>query len=149
MAASTAPEAKRRVLALLAARAGLATVQRTWSAPTEGEGVPRGGELLYLGDVSTTGSWKLLGAHARDEDYTIGLVVFVQQDGDDMQATEERSWLILDEVSAALTTDQMLGGLLMLPVEIASATQKVGVVGVDKTGSRVDAVLRLVARFTP
>jgi hypothetical protein len=149
MAASTAPAAKSRLLVLFAAQAGLAGVSKDWSAPSEGEDLPKSGEMLYFGDVSLTGSWRLLGAAKRDEDYTLALTIWVQQDGDDMRATEERSWAILDLVSAAIQTDRTLQDLLMSPAEIASATQRVGVAGADKTGSRIDALIRCVARFTP
>mgnify|MGYP000468076575 CR=1 FL=1 len=149
MAASTAPEAKRRVLVLLRARAALAGVDIGWSAPTEAEDLPRGGEMVYLGDVTQTGEWRVLGAGRRDEEYTVGLTVWVQQDGDDMQATEERSWLILDEVSGAIYTDPTLSNLLLQSMEILSASQRVGVASADATGSRIDAVLRCNARFIP
>lgn len=149
MAASTAPEAKRRILTLINARAGLTGVQVSWNAPTESEDLPRSGELIYLGDVKLEGEWRTLGGGRRDENYTIGLTVWVQQDGDNMQATEERSWLILDEVSAALTSDRSLAGLLHNAIEILTATQRVGVASADKTGSRIDAQIRCRARFAP
>ena len=105
--------------------------------------------MIYLGDVVLEGEWRVLGARQRDEDYTVGLTVWVQQDGDNMQATEERSWLILDEIAASFQTDKSLGGLLMGPVEISSATQRVGVASADSTGSRIDAQIHCVSRFTP
>lgn len=151
MAASTAPEAKKRILALIRAWPALSTVQATWIAPTESEGIPQSGEMIYLGPVEGDSEWITLGTTRREEDYTIALGVWTQMQGDDPQPVEERCWQLLSEVAAALTADKYLGGLLDAgrAIEINSVNQNVGVAGTDTLGARIDASIHIVARLTP
>lgn len=147
MPASTAPAAKAAILALLAARPALASVDRRWGGPTEEEDVSE--EMIWLGDVVQEGFWRVLGGGYRHERYTIGLAVAVRKYGDDEQATELRAWVLLDEVAAALNTDPWLGGLLERePVAIESARQQNMLAGTQQWGALIVGQIRCEARFT-
>lgn len=110
MAASTAPEAKRRILTLLRARSNLNAVQITPGSPTETEDEQP--EMIYFdGPVTRDPSWIVLGPQM-DEDYTLTLRVDLLKAGDDEIAAEERCWVLVDEIEQALRADQSLSGLL-------------------------------------
>lgn len=112
MSASTAPAAKAQLLAMFAARDGLAGVHIDWAAPTKTEGYT-GGENVWLGDIDDMQTW---GAIARatlpkDEDYTIEFVAQAHREGDDPQATEERAWELVAEIEGALRADPSINGI--------------------------------------
>jgi hypothetical protein len=148
--ASTAPLAKTAILAALAARVALADVTRTWGGPTENEDLTE--EMIHLGRVRGTGMWKTLGAGKRHESYTVELRVVVLKYGDDEQATEERAFALLDEVSAALNADKFLanGGsqLLYTPAAIESWEQ-MNTPTPEQWGAQIVAQIRCEAMFTP
>lgn len=147
MASSTAPEAKARIIALLQARPGLAGVQVTWGSPTEDEDIRR--EMIYLGATEIDGEWRTLGGQWRHESYSIALTVHVAQYGDNEQATEERAFALLDEVSGALASDSWLGGLLEgAPAALERITQT-NTPGPQQWAAQVSAQVRCEARFTP
>lgn len=147
MPASTAPEAKRRIIVLLNARPNLASTSVTWGGPTKQDDVTD--EMVYLTGVEFDGEWRILGAGQRDEDYTISLVVDVQRYGSDPQPAEERAWALLDEVSAALRSDSTLGGLLLLPSELAGGEQTNAPTSPEQMGARIEARIHCQARFDP
>ncbi len=146
MASSTAPQAKAAILAALATRPALDAVTRTWGGPTEIEDAAE--EHIYLGQVKVVGEWRTLGAGVRHESYTVALRVMVLRYGDDEQATEERAWDLLDEVSAALTADRFLGGLLYQPAALEEITQDNAPMP-KQWAARIDAQIRCHAMFTP
>lgn len=150
MPATTAPTAKARILTALAARPALASVQRTWGSPVEDEDTA--GEMIFLGRVRGAGEWRTLGAGKRHESYTVELRVVVLQYGDDEQATEERAFALLDEVSAALAANWFLaaGGtqLLYKPAAIESWEQA-NTPTPDQWGAQIIAQVRCEAMFTP
>lgn len=148
MPASTAPEAKARILELLAARPALAGVRLSWEAPAETTDF-NVKNLIWLGDVQHTGQWQCLGPLTRDESYTIQLTVLAIKLGDDARSTEERAWDLLDEVAAAIHNDFHLNGLLRLPAAIESATQSNGLVGTQSTGCQIVSQIRCDARIQP
>lgn len=148
--ATTAPIAKTRILALVAARPALSAVRVAWGGPTENEDI--NGEMIHLGEVNVAGEWRTLGAGVRHETYTIGLHVVVFQYGDDEAATEQRAFVLLNEVSAALTSNKVLNDgtndLLTHPAAIQNARQT-NVPMVDQWGARIDATILCQAMFTP
>lgn len=147
MPATTAPAAKAAILTLLQARPALASpVKVTWGGPTENEDTAE--EHVHMGRVVGAGEWRTLGAGRRHESYTIELRVTVLKYGDDEQAVEDRSFDLLDEVSAALTTDPYLSGLLYEPAAI-EAWEQSNVPMTDQWYSVVVAQIRCNAQFTP
>jgi hypothetical protein len=110
MAASTAPEAKRRILALLLDRAELNEVKISPGGPTEEE--DREPEMVYFdGPTVRDPSWIVMGGQM-DEDYTLTLIVELTKPGDDEIDAEERCWELIDEIEQALRADLSLDGLL-------------------------------------
>jgi hypothetical protein len=146
MAATTAPQAKAAILAALATRPALSGVKRTWGGPTDETDVVA--EMIYLGRVEIAGEWRTLGAGVRHESFTVGISVVVSQYGDDEQSTEERAFDLLDEVSAALTADRFLGGLLYQPAALEAITQE-NFPAPEQWGARISATIRCEAMFTP
>lgn len=150
MPATTAPSAKAAILAAIAGRAALSTVQQTWGSPTENEDMAE--EMIFLGPVRGTGEWRTLGAGNRHESYTVELRVVVLKYGDDEQATEERAFALLDEVSAALYADKFLanGGtnLLYTPAAVESWEQT-NTPMTEQWGAQIIAQIRCEAMFIP
>lgn len=146
MPATTAPSAKAAILAAVALRGALAGVKQTWGGPTEGQDVAP--EHIYLGKVTGAGEWRTLGAGNRHESYTVAVHVVVLKYGDDEQATEQRAFALLDEVSAALYADKFLGGLLYLPAAIESWEQD-NTPMPEQWGARINAQVRCQAMFIP
>lgn len=105
---SSAPAAKAGLLALLAARPALSTVQRSWGHP--GELIEK--ESVLLLGVQSSEQPAQLGQLARDETYSLTVAVCVHQDGDDAQAVEQRAWALAAEVEAAVHDDRTLSGAL-------------------------------------
>jgi hypothetical protein len=81
VSASTAPAAKAALLTIFAAAAGLSGVTLSWDQPTKDSDYT--GEMIWLGDVQGSENWSSLGAQRREETYTVGLGVYVEQWGDD------------------------------------------------------------------
>ncbi len=150
MPATTAPTAKARILALIAARPNLSAITPTWGGPTEAEDLAE--EMIYLGRTLGTEEWRTLGAGNRHESYLIAVHVVVLKYGDDEQATEERAFALLDEISAALAADKFLaaGGtqLLYTPAAIESWEQT-NTPTPDQWGAQIVAQIRCEAMFTP
>jgi hypothetical protein len=144
--ATTAPSAKAAILAAIAARPALSGVTATWGGPTESEDVHE--EMIYLGKVVGTGEWRTLGAGIRHESYTVALHVLVLRYGDDEQATEDRAFVLLNEVSAALYADKFLGGLLYTPAAIESWEQDNDPMP-KQWAARINAQIRCEAMFVP
>ncbi len=108
MAASTIPAAKAALLALIAARADLVTdaVHVAWGIPGE---VPAAAERIYVGDVIDVGRvWAALGLQRMDETYTLQVHVETWRGGDEQTATEERLWVLVNEVEQAVRADLKL-----------------------------------------
>lgn len=150
MPATTAPAAKVAILAAIAARPALAGITPRWGGPTENEDLAE--EMVYLGRTVGTGQWRTLGAGNRHESYLIAVHVIVLKYGDDEQATEERAFALLNEVSAALYADKFLanGGpnLLYTPAAIESWEQT-NTPTPEQWGAQIVAQVRCEAMFTP
>lgn len=91
MAASSAPKVKKALLELLQANAELAGVQISYGHP----GAQIQQEAIYFHRTIEQEVAAALGHRRRDEDYTVELVVDVVQDGQDVQAPEERCWALV------------------------------------------------------
>jgi hypothetical protein len=146
MPATTAPAAKAAILAAIAARPALAAITPGWGGPTEESDVTE--EMIYLGRVRGDGEWRTLGAGNRHESYAVELRVVVMKYGDDEQATEERAFALLDEVSAALYADKFLGGLLYTPAAIESWEQTNNPAP-EQWNAQIVAQIRCEAMFIP
>jgi hypothetical protein len=123
--ASTVPAVKAALKNAIAARANIVTdgVLVVWSEPVDDSDYKDTLEAIWLGNVEQTETWPGLGPR-RDEEYTIGVVIRVFQYGDDEQATEERAWVLRDEVVQAVATDPTLEGLLNLGAEVERTEQR-------------------------
>jgi hypothetical protein len=69
----------------------------SWGAPTEGEDLPKTGELIYFDGVEVTESHVSFGTGRLDEAYSVRVVIDVRLEGDDEQAAEARGWVLHDE----------------------------------------------------
>ena len=108
MAASTVPAAKAALLALLAARPALAGVEMRWGIPAR---LPSNPERVYVGDATDLDrEWAALGAQRLEESYTLQVTVETFGSGDDERATEERLWVLVNEVELAVRGDLTLTG---------------------------------------
>lgn len=152
MPASTAPTAKARILAAIAARPALSGITPTWGGPTEGEDISQA-ERIHLGVTRGAGQWRTLGAGNRHESYTVALHIVVIEWGDNEQQTEERAFVLLDEVSAALYADKFLsaGGpqLLYTPAAIESWEQTNVPMVSKQWAAQINALIRCEAMFIP
>jgi hypothetical protein len=111
---TTAPEAKRRIRDLIAARPALAGIPVRYGKATREAQVAR--EMLWLGAIQDgTIEWAALGQRRQTEDYTIGLTALKETAGDNPDAeyqTEQRATELLSEMRQALQGDPTLNGLL-------------------------------------
>lgn len=139
--ASTIPACKAAVLTILAARAALADVTRTWAGPTKDEDFVE--EMIFLGVTEDTSEFLAYGG-PREETYSLAITVWVEQWGDNPQETEERAHALWDEVEDALRDDLMLPGGSLRTVGIAqfnraSRRTSTGPATSEKWGSSVEA----------
>lgn len=150
MPATTAPAAKSAILAAIAARPALTAITPTWGGPTEADDLAE--EMIHLGRTIGEGEWRTLGAPNRHESYLIAVHIIVLKYGDDEQATEERAFELLDEVSAALYADKFLANgatnLLYTPAAIESWEQT-NTPTPEQWGAQIVAQVRCEAMFTP
>lgn len=116
MAISTVPAVKAKLVTLLTAASGLAGVKVTWTYPVDEDDI--GQEHIHFGDVTQSEVWHALGALRREEDYTIELVILVKKYGDDPKATDDRLWVLREQVSTVLRSDPTLSGILNAWAEI-------------------------------
>lgn len=121
--ASSVPLVKATLLTLLDARPGLSGVQTEWSDP--GDDLKQ--ESMFFGTTELSEVSGQLGNGTRHESYTLTLWIFVLKDGNNPQATEERSWALAAEVEALLKSNASLGltqpNVKSLTAEFAGAEQ--------------------------
>lgn len=121
MAASTAPEAKRRILTLLQARAGLSGVDVDWGGPVSVEKITA--DMVYFdGPVTRDPSWDVVGGLRLDERYTLTLQGWTIRKGGTEQAAEERGWVLVDEIEQGVRADLRLAGLLYEQINFGEQT---------------------------
>lgn len=112
---TTAPEAKRRIRDLIAARPALVDIPVRYGKATREAQVAR--EMLWLGSIEDgTIDWAALGQQRQVEEYTIGITALKETAGDDVDAeytTEARASELLQEMREAIQNDPALGGLLL------------------------------------
>lgn len=111
---TTAPEAKKRIRDLIAARPALTGIPvRYGKATREAQVAP---EMLWLGSIEDGDiDWAALGRVRQVEEYTIGISAVKETPGDTDTAeydTEARVAELLTEARLALQNDPTLGGLL-------------------------------------
>jgi hypothetical protein len=116
---STAAQAKRAILDLLATSDALEGVELSWAGPTQDADVKH--RMVWLGKTVQTEKWATsLGAKKRDEDYHVTVIAQVWKDGDDPEQTELKAWDLQSAVSEAIRADLTLGGLLAQFAELSS-----------------------------
>lgn len=147
--ASTIPACKTAVLAILAARAALSDVTRSWAGPTKDEDFTD--EMIYLGASEDTSDWAELGTGRRTEEYLLDITVWVQQWGDDPQVTETRAHALWDEIEDALRDDiraapSTLRTAGVLQFNRASRRTSTGPATSEKWGALVEARVQFQAR---
>lgn len=110
--ASTVPAAKAAIRVLIETNTwpGVAPAFR-WGAPTEGEDVPKTGELVYFDGTEVAEDESVMGATRIDESYSVRIVIEVRLEGDDEFAAEARSWDLYDSLRHALK--QLPQGMLL------------------------------------
>ena len=81
-----------------------------WGSPTENEDVTL--ESIYFGGVEITDEFRVLGAGRSDESYNLLVVIDVRRYGDDEQATEQRAWMLYDELITLLQANLDLNGAI-------------------------------------
>jgi hypothetical protein len=106
----TVPEAKTALLALLSAVTwpGSPQPEIRYGQPTEGEDLPFGGEVIFLGETRSAND--VVGPHRRDETFNLRFVIDVRHDGDDEQTTENRAWELAEAAEDAIWADKNVGG---------------------------------------
>jgi hypothetical protein len=149
---------KAAILEVLAATPDLATVDRRWAPPTEGEDYAQEPEAVFFDTTEFGDDWSALGAGAgagrRQKTYRITIVVLVAQSGDDPQATEERAEHIWELVEDALRTDVFAGPASILRAagvqqfDDINGTQGPGVWGPNQWAARVDGRVTFTATST-
>jgi hypothetical protein len=111
---TTAPEAKRRIRDLIAARPALAGIPVLYGKATrEAQVAP---EMLWLGSIEDGDiDWAALGRVRQAEEYTVGITAVKETVGDTNTAeydTEARVAELLTEARLALQNDPTLNNLL-------------------------------------
>jgi hypothetical protein len=149
MSAASAPAAKAAILTILQAAAGLTGVTVMWDQPTKDEDFAAP-ELVWLGNVTGDENWGMLGAQRRDEQYSIGLGVYVEQWGDNPQTLEARTWAIWGAATDALRTDLRTPGSLLRAAGVRqydriTFQQRTGPATPEKWGARIDGTIELIA----
>ena len=111
MASGTVYPAKVALKALLQAHTFPGTQPAiAWGSPTEAEDVTL--ESIYFGGTEITDEFRVLGAGRSDESYNLLVVIDVRQWGDDEQSTEQRAWVLHDELLTLLRANMTLGGAI-------------------------------------
>ncbi len=106
---TTALLAKEYLFALLGGIAGLAGVQVTWGLDTRD--LER--EFVYVGAITYADTnWAAIGARARDEDYTIEVVVNAQIYGGTEHEAETRVYALGTAIDTAIQAVPNMAGLV-------------------------------------
>jgi hypothetical protein len=156
---STIDGCESAILAILTARAGsgqpLENVAITSTGPTKDEDIPASGELIFLTEVNGDDQWRFLGPGIREENYRIGLNVWVEQWGDDPAAAKTRMRALWAEVRDALVDDFRPGGGALLRAagvlksDGITYRQRSGSASPEKWGALCEAQIAFLARTAP
>ena len=137
---------KEAMLAVLDAHAALDGVTLAWAAPTKDEDFTE--QMVFLGDTEEQSTWQALGGGQRSETFTVQIVVFVEQWGDDPKATELQARTLWAEVEDALRDDLFAqpstlrtAGLLDFGDGEIERRVTTGPATSEKWGARVDAAV--------
>lgn len=149
MSAASAPAAKAAIVQILQAAGALSGVGITWDAPSKDEDFAAP-EMVWLGDVNGDEDWTSLGAQRREERYTIGIGVYVEQWGDDPQTAETRLWTVWGAATNALRTDlrtqpSVLRAAGVYQFDRITFQQRTGPATPEKWGARIDGTIELIA----
>lgn len=144
---STIPTVRAQLVALLAARPGLAGVQVEYTHP----GQELEGETIFLGDSRSAIALATVraGRRTRQESYTLDVWVEVNGDGPTAQTASERAWTLVGEIEGQLADDASLGLSQPFWAHVAEADQSV-YVDDAKRGyvSRIRVGINCEARLT-
>jgi hypothetical protein len=100
---TTAPAVKAAAVAAL--RQALPAQQVSYGFPGDGQ---LESELVFFGSIDGTEDWAELGRGARDERYTINLILNVQHSGQTQQEVTERAFALLAAADLALTNSSLV-----------------------------------------
>jgi hypothetical protein len=110
---TSAPEAKRRLLALLQGYAGLTGTTVRYGRPTREGQIGDRRQMVWLGPIAEGDiEWGALGRNRQDETYTIEVGAWVSKPGDDEEGTEQACAVLLSAITAAVRSDPRLGAFL-------------------------------------
>lgn len=108
------------------------------------------GEMIFLGDVTGDDDWSSLGAGRRRESFRVGVIVWVEQWGDDPATAKARMRVLWTEVRDAVVDDIRTGSTLrtagVVTFDRVTYTQTAGPASPEKWGARCDAQLGFTAR---
>lgn len=140
--ATTAFDAKSKVVELLAAERALAEVPITYGIDLRD--IQR--EWVAVGKIEwSDDDWAAIGARSRDESYEIALYVNVQKPGGTQREAEARVIEILTTIESALRANPTLDGL----VRVAGFVHRNALAYpyVDGQEAQAEAVIRVKARI--
>jgi len=148
VSAATAPAAKQAMLTVFGAAAGLTGVTLSWDQPTQESDWT--GEMIWLGDVEGSEDWGTLGAQRRQETYTVGVGVYVEQWGDDPQTVETRLWTVWNAATEALRNDlrsqpSTLRSAGIRQYETIEFRQRTGPATPEKWGAFLNGTVQFIA----
>jgi hypothetical protein len=103
---TTQPSLKANLRDLLKLRSGLEGVQISWGFPKS-----PANEFILMGDIHDDGeATGALGNQRREETYTLEVLVKVEKNGADQEATTKRAYVLRDEIAQQLRADASVGG---------------------------------------
>jgi limonene-1,2-epoxide hydrolase len=111
MAVSTQPKLKGNLRDALALRPAIkGEVQVSWGFPKSPEK-----EFILLGDIRDDGQESAaMGMQRRDERYTLEVIVKVEKNGTDQEATTLRAYALAGEVENTLRADATVGNAVLM-----------------------------------
>jgi hypothetical protein len=145
MATSTIPALKSALKTQLAARANLAGVQISYGFPGPMPEV----EYIWLADVKGKQEPATIGTRARDETYTLTVIVKSQVSdisNTGQQTATERAFALMAELEAQLRTDPAVNGTV-LTAQIEGPIELVELAGDESRGALLTVSVYCRARI--
>jgi hypothetical protein len=127
---TSAPEAKRRLLALLQGYAGLTGTTVRYGRPTREGQIGDRRQMVWLGPIAEGDiEWGALGQQRQTETYTVEVGAWVSRPGDDEPGTEQACAVLLSAITAAVRSNPRLDVFLDVGMTLTGGsidTQPVG-----------------------
>jgi hypothetical protein len=125
MLVSRAPQAETNLLAALAAAPALAGVTVIGYPVTDGTAAA---DVVYIDSANVEQTWR--GPHARNEDFTLNLVVLCRR-ADDPAVSKARAWALAGAIQAVVVADWSLGGVCNDAAEVSGIDVQTYPAGID------------------